>query len=68
VQLTAATLPLASLTAGARFPITTVPEGVLRYLRLYYTVTGSSPTVGKITAGCGAETVHQDTAIYADSL
>ena len=37
---------------------------VLRYLRLYYTVTGSAPTTGKITAGAGTETVHQDTAIY----
>ena len=64
IQLTAATLPLASLTAGARFPITTVPGGTLRYLRLYYTVTGSAPTTGKITAGVGVETVHQDTALY----
>jgi hypothetical protein len=63
VQLTAA-LPLADLFAGARFPITTVPRGGLRYLRLYYTVTGSAPTVGRITAGVGAETVHQDTALY----
>lgn len=68
VQLTAATIALSALVAGAKFPITTVPRGVLRYLRLYYTVTGSSPTVGKITAGCGVETVHQDTAIYPDSL
>ena len=63
-----ATLPLADLAVGRRFPLTIVPRGVLRYLRLYYTVTGSSPTVGKITAGVGVETVHQDTAIYADSL
>lgn len=68
VQLTAATLALASLTVGAKFPITTVPGGVLRYLRLYYTVTGSAPSTGKITAGLGAETVHQDTVLYADSL
>jgi hypothetical protein len=63
VQLTAATLPLASLTAGTRFPITTVPRGVLRYVRLYYTVTGTAPTTGRITAGLGTETV-QDPAIY----
>lgn len=68
IQLTAATLALSSLTAGAKFPITTVPEGVLRYLRLYYTVAGSSPTVGKVTAGVGVESVHQDTAVYPDSL
>jgi hypothetical protein len=64
VQLTAATLPLAGLTAGARFPITTVPRGSLRYLRLYYTVAGSAPTTGKITAGAGTETVHQDNRVY----
>jgi hypothetical protein len=68
IQLTAATLALSSLTAGAKFPITTVPEGVLRYLRLNYTVAGSTPTVGKITAGVGVESVHQDTAIYPDAL
>jgi hypothetical protein len=68
VQLTAATLPLASLTAGAKFSIGPVPGGVLRYLRLYYTVTGSSPTVGKLTAGVGVDGVHQDTVLYADSL
>jgi hypothetical protein len=64
VHLTAAALPLASLTAGVRSPITTMPGGALRYLRLYYTVTGSNPTVGRITAGVGTETVHQDTALY----
>jgi hypothetical protein len=63
VQLTAATLPLASLTVGTRFPITTVPRGVLRYVRLYYTVTGTAPTTGRITAGLGTKTV-QDPAIY----
>jgi hypothetical protein len=68
VQLTAASLPLASLVAGARFSLTAVPRGVLRYLRLSYTVSGSNPTVGKITAGVGVETVHQDTAIYPDAL
>jgi hypothetical protein len=68
VQLTAQTLALASLTAGARFAIGPVPRGVLRYLRLYYTVTGSTPTAGKITAGAGTEGVHQDTAVYPDTL
>ena len=63
VQLTAATLPLTSLTVGTRFPITTVPRGVLRYVRLYYTVTGTAPTTGRITAGLGTKTV-QDPAIY----
>jgi hypothetical protein len=66
--LVSSTLPLASLTPGVRFPITTVPGGTLRYLRLYYTVTGSAPTTGKITAGVGVETVHQDNVTYPDSL
>jgi hypothetical protein len=68
IQLTAASLPLASLVAGAKFSITAVPEGTLRYLRLYYTVTGSAPSVGKITAGVAVDGVHQDTVVYADSL
>jgi hypothetical protein len=68
VQLTAATLPLADLFAGARFPITTVPGGTLRYIRLYYTVTGSAPSTGRVMAGVGVETIHQDTALYPDSL
>jgi hypothetical protein len=68
VQLTAQTLALANLTAGARFAIGPVPRGVLRYLRLYYTVTGTTPTAGKITAGAGVEGVHQDTAVFPDAL
>jgi hypothetical protein len=68
VQLTAGTVALASLIAGAKFSIGTVPRGTLRYLRLYYTVTGSSPTVGKVTAGVAVDGAHQDTAIYADAL
>jgi hypothetical protein len=61
---TSATLPLSGLTVGARFPITTVPRGALRYLRLYYTVAGTNPSTGKITAGAGTETVHQDNRVY----
>jgi hypothetical protein len=30
---------------------TLLPKGCLRYVRLYYTVTGTAPTTGKITAG-----------------
>jgi hypothetical protein len=67
VQLTAATVALADLTVGRKFSIGAVPRGVLRYIRLAYTVTGSAPSTGKITAGLGAD-VHQDTAIYADAL
>jgi hypothetical protein len=68
IQLTAATLPLASLALGAKFPLTHLPGGALRYLRLYYTVTGSAPSTGRITAGAGTATVHQDTAVYPDAL
>jgi succinylarginine dihydrolase len=68
IQLTAGTIALASLVAGAKFSIGAVPRGTLRYLRLAYTVTGSAPSTGKITAGMGAEGVYQDTVIYADSL
>lgn len=28
-----------------------LPKGCLRYVRLYYTVTGTAPSTGKITAG-----------------
>jgi len=46
------TLPLASLTAGRTFPIIAIPPGVNeRYMRLNYTVTGTAPTLGKVTAG-----------------
>jgi hypothetical protein len=68
VQLTAGTIALASLIAGAKFSIGAVPRGTLRYLRLAYTVTGSTPTTGKITAGMGVEGASQDTVIYADAL
>jgi len=30
---------------------TPLPKGCLRYVRLYYTVTGTAPTTGKITGG-----------------
>jgi hypothetical protein len=53
---------------GAKFPITTVPGSAVRYLRLYYTVTGSAPSTGRIIAGCGVEVIHQNTTIYPDSL
>lgn len=46
------TLPLASLTAGRTFPIIAVPPGVNeRYMRIYYDITGTAPTTGKVTAG-----------------
>jgi hypothetical protein len=46
------TVPLAGLTAGARISQKVIPYNTTRrYLRLYYTVTGTAPTKGKITAG-----------------
>lgn len=46
------TLTLAELTAGKVLPIEEVLRGTdERYLRAYYTVTGTAPTTGKITAG-----------------
>lgn len=50
--LTSQTIALAGLTAGAQAGFNVIPTGTdERYLRLYYTVTGSDATAGKITAG-----------------
>jgi hypothetical protein len=50
--ITVGTYPLASLVAGMQVPFQCVPDGVdLRYMRLKYTVTGTAPDAGKITAG-----------------
>lgn len=46
------TVLLADLIAGYVAPIEYVPRGTdERYMRLYYDVTGTAPTTGKITAG-----------------
>lgn len=46
------TIPLARLGAGATSPILNVPAGTNeRYVRIYYTVTGTAPTLGRVTAG-----------------
>lgn len=47
------TVPLAGLTAGAIIEgLDYVPSGAdERYMRLYYDVTGTNPTTGKVTAG-----------------
>lgn len=46
------TLPLASLVAGRTFPILAVPPGVNeRYMRIFYDITGTAPTLGRVTAG-----------------
>lgn len=50
--ITLGTYLLAELVAGFKVPFPFIPEGItLRYMRLKYTVTGSAPTLGKITAG-----------------
>lgn len=48
----ATTLPLADLRAGKIIPPSHIPRGTDElYLRLLYTVTGTAPTTGRITAG-----------------
>lgn len=45
------TIPVAQLTAGARWGFTTFPYGTVgRYVRLNYTVAGTG-TAGRVTAG-----------------
>ncbi|WP_422096889.1 Bbp16 family capsid cement protein [Variovorax sp.] len=49
------TVVLADLTAGKRIALKTLPYGLTkRYVRLNYTVTGTAPTTGKVTAGITA--------------
>lgn len=50
-----ATPLLAALTVNSEQLRVCVPKGVKRYLRLYYTVTGTAPTTGKIRAGLIAD-------------
>lgn len=50
--LTEQTLALADLTSGAQFDFRVIPTRTdERYMRLNYTVTGTNPTTGQITAG-----------------
>ena len=44
-------IPQASLTVGYKTPVITLPMKMERYIRLNYTVTGTAPTTGKVTAG-----------------
>ena len=48
-------IALSDLKAGYVAPINFVPRGNLGYMRLYYDVTGSNATAGKITAGIVAD-------------
>jgi hypothetical protein len=58
---TSPAIPVASLKAGYKFVFRHIPPGAKRYLRLKYTVAGSSATAGKITAGVvhGHDDGHQ---------
>jgi len=60
------TIVLANLTAGAKINMRVFPPANERYVRMYYTVTGSAPNAGKITAGAVVD--HQDEASYPDAL
>lgn len=51
VALLEQTILAASLTKGAVSTIKFIPQGNLGYMRLYYTVTGTAPSTGKILAG-----------------
>lgn len=47
-----AAIPLANLTNGKTFPIMAIPPGANeRYMRIFYDITGTAPTLGKVTAG-----------------
>lgn len=50
----AAGVALASLKEGYRFPIQNLPKIEERYVKVKYTVNGTAPTTGKITAGLKA--------------
>jgi len=59
---TSGAVAVANLKAGYVAPILYMPKGNLGYLRLYYTVTGSNATAGKVTAGivAGHDNSYQD--------
>lgn len=45
------TVLLADLVAGYQTPVITLPQKTERYIGIIYTVTGTAPTTGKVTAG-----------------
>lgn len=56
VHWTSGAIPLASLVAGYKAKIRIMPDGVLgKYLGLRYTVAGTDPTTGKVTAALATE-------------
>ena len=55
-------IPVAQLVAGYQFPIHSIPKGVKhRYVRLYYTIAGSTATAGAVSAGITKG--NQDTSV-----
>jgi hypothetical protein len=44
------TIPLASLVTGFKVPVRVLPQVSKEWLELQYTVTGTAPTAGKISA------------------
>lgn len=50
-----APVPRDDLEAGYEFILTVMPEKMKRYGRLYFTISGSSPSAGKITANVVAD-------------
>ena len=50
-DLAESTMVLTDLKAGKKFPISYLPKGNKGYIRLAYTVEGTTETTGKITAG-----------------
>lgn len=50
-ELFTVTVLAADLKAGFKTPVITVPHKAERYLRVNYTVVGTAPTTGKVTAG-----------------
>ena len=51
---------LADLAAGFKLPIKSIPPGCEDYIALYYTVTGTNPTTGKIFASLTDTTADID--------
>ena len=51
IDLIETSLELEKLKAGIKFPVTSLPKGNLKYMRLAYIAEGDLETTGKITAG-----------------
>ena len=50
IELASSTLELANLKKGKMIPISFMPVGNKGFVRLKYTVTGTAPTKGKVSA------------------